>query len=148
MTPAPGTLAPVTSVSSDALWSPVVGSVLVAVTLTAWWKLAPSVAPASTMVSTPLAPGAMAGSVQRSVAPGVHVAAPSVRTNRAPEGMTSLTVTPAAALGPWLTTVTTYGVSRSTTPKAGPDIVSAMSAVQGATCRANSAGHASWVSSP
>ena len=59
------------------------------------------------MVSVPLAPGAMAGSVQLRVAPGVQVPAPSVRTNRAPEGMTSVRVTPAAALGPWLTTVTT-----------------------------------------
>ena len=58
------------------------------------------------MVSTALAPGAMAGSVQRRVAPGLHAAAPSARTNRAPEGMTSVTVTPAAALGPRLATVT------------------------------------------
>ena len=39
------TLAPVTSVSTDALWSPGVGSVLLAVTLTAWWKVAPSLDP-------------------------------------------------------------------------------------------------------
>ena len=84
------------------------------------------------MVSTPArAGGRSAGSVQRRVAPGVHVARPSVRTNRAPEGMTSVTVTPAAALGPWLATVTSYDVSRSTTPKAGPVIVSAMSAWHG-----------------
>ena len=48
----------------------------------------------------------MAGSVQRRVAPGVQVPGPPVRTNRAPEGMTSVSVTPAAALGPRLTTVT------------------------------------------
>jgi hypothetical protein len=102
-----GTLAPVTSVSTDALWSPGVGSVLVAVTLTAWRKLAPSEVPASTMVTALLAPEAIAGSVQRTVAPGVHVPGPSLPTKRAPDGMTSVRVTPAAALGPWLATVTT-----------------------------------------
>ena len=137
-----------TSVSTDALWSPGVGSVLVVVALTAWWKLAPSAVPASTMVSTPLAPEAIGASVQRRVAPGVQVAGPSVRTKRAPDGMTSVTVTPAAALGPRLATVTSYDVSRSTTPKAGPVIVTAMSAWHGATCSDASAGQASWVSSP
>ena len=63
--------------------------------------------PASTMVSVPLAPGGDRGQVQLTVAPEVHVPAPSVRTNRAPAGITSVSVTPAAALGPWLTTVTT-----------------------------------------
>jgi hypothetical protein len=50
--------------------------------------------------------GAIAGSVQRRVAPGVQVPAPAVRTKRAPAGMTSVSVTSAAALGPWLATVT------------------------------------------
>ena len=48
----------------------------------------------------------MGGSVQCTVAPAVQVPAPAVRTNRAPAGTTSVRVTPAAALGPRLATVT------------------------------------------
>jgi hypothetical protein len=94
-------------VSTEAAWSPGVGSVLVVAMLTAWVRPAPSTVPARTTVKARLAPAGTSGSAQRTVAPGVQELAPSTRTNRAPAGIASLRVSPAAALGPWLTTVTT-----------------------------------------